>query len=85
MKTCMSTPYGDLQLAFPGAEGKISWIEEGAWELDGFKAPAKYFSLTALGGRIYYHVQKRAKAEELCNYCFSGRLSVQVEMKAQIR
>lgn len=85
MKSLMESPYGNLDLAFPLAQGKLIWVDEGAWEEDGFRDPAAFFSLTALGGRLYYKVQKRAKAEELCKYCFDGRLRVIASMKAQIR
>lgn len=85
MKSLMESPYGTLDLAFPEALGKLIWVEEGAWEEDSFRDPAAFFSLTALGGRMYYKVQKRAKAEELCNYCFGGRLRVVAALKAQIR
>lgn len=86
VKPVADSPYGVLDEVFPGAKGKLKY----AWEYevadeDNFKPHSKFFVSDALGGMMFFRTNSRAKAQEICDYCFGKKYTVKIVVKAAVR
>lgn len=84
-KPIADSPYGLLEEVFPEAKGKLKYAYEADVLQDDYKPLGTYYTEDALGGRMYYRTNSRAKAQEYADYCFEGKYKVRVEMKAAVR
>lgn len=85
VKPVADSPYGVLEEVFPEAKGKLKYAWEHEVLQDDYKPLGTYYTEDALGGRMYYRTNSRAKAQEYADYCFGGKYKVRVEMKAAVR
>lgn len=85
VKPIADSPYGLLDEVFPEAKGKLKYAYEADVLRDDYKPLGTYYVEDALGGRIYFRTNSRAKAQEYADLCFGGKYRVRVEMKANIR
>ena len=85
-RSMMSSPFGNLDDAFPEAAGKLIYVWEHELEEDSFKPPSNYYVRDCFGGRMYFKTIKRATAKKLSDIVFGvDKYQVRVEMKANIR
>lgn len=86
-KPAADSPYGLLDEVFPEAKGKLKYAYEADVLQDDYKPLGTYYTEDALGGRMYYRTNSRAKAQEICDLIFppQGKYLVRVEMKAAVR
>ena len=85
VKPVADSPYGVLDEVFPEAKGKLKYAWEHEVLQDNYKPLGTYYTEDALGGRMYYRTNSRAKAQEIANLIYNGRYTVRVEMKAAVR
>lgn len=87
VKPVADSPYGLLDEVFPEAKGKLKYAWEHEVLQDDYKPLGTYYTEDALGGRMYYRTNSRAKAQEICDLIFppQGKYLVRVEMKAAVR
>lgn len=84
-KAVTDSPYGVLDEVFPEAKGKLKYAYEADVLQDDYKPLGTYYVEDALGGRIYFRTNSRAKAQEYADLCFGVKYKVRVEMKAAVR
>ena len=85
-KTVLESPYGSLDVAFPECKGKLLYVwEDEVLDEDNYKPPARFYVVTADGGRMYFKTNSRARAQELADAVFGGKYTIRVEIKAQVR
>lgn len=61
------SPYGEIAwMASKDAE-RLIYVYKIFFEAEDFKPPAAWFTLSALGDRIYYKARDRATAQRLCD------------------
>ena len=85
-KKFMESPYGSLDVAFPECKGKLLYVwEDEVLDEDNYKPPARFYVVTADGGRMYFKTNSRARAQELADAVFGGKYTIRVEIKAQVR
>lgn len=85
VKPVADSPYGVLDEVFPEAKGKLKYAYEADVLQDDYKPLGTYYVEDALGGRLYFRTNSRAKAQGYADYCFGGKYKVRVEMKAAVR
>ena len=86
MKRFSESPYGLLDVAFPECKGKLLYVwEDEVLDEDNYKPPARFYVVTADGGRMYFKTNSRARAQELADAVFGGKYTIRVEIKAQVR
>lgn len=85
-KKFLESPYGSLDVAFPECKGKLVYVwEDEVLNEELYKPPARFYVVTADGGRMYFKTNSRTKAQELADAVFGGKYIVRVEIKAQVR
>ena len=85
-KKFMESPFGSLDVAFPECKGKLLYVwEDEVLDEDNYKPPARFYVVTADGGRMYFKTNSRARAQELADAVFGGKYTIRVEIKAQVR
>ena len=85
-KKFIESPFGSLDVAFPECKGKLVYVwEDEVLNEDNYKPPARFYVVTADGGRMYFKTNSRARAQELADAVFWGKYTIRVEIKAQVR
>ena len=85
-KSVLESPFGKLDEAFPECKGKLLYVwEDEVLDEDNYKPPARFYVVTADGGRMYFKTNSRARAQELADAVFGGKYTIRVEIKAQVR
>ena len=86
VKPVADSPYGEITWMDNEDIKRLTYIEEDLFNSEGFKPPAKWMTLTAFGGRMYYRVRDRAAAQKLCDSLHGkGKYTVVVDKVISVR
>ena len=66
------SPFGEITWMDKKDVERLIYVYKIVFEEDNFRQPAAWFTLSAIGDRIYYRARDRATAQRLCDE-FHGR------------
>lgn len=80
------SPYGEITWMDKKDVERLIYVYKVVFEEDNFRPPAAWFTLSALGDRIYYRARDRATAQRLCDELHGqGKYTVVSDKVVQIR